>query len=104
MDSADVDFVLKAKKDLRVTRGITMVAIVVAVASGLVSTLPIAHQDFARSLSWGALFGALLITADFPLFSVLSTRAGLIAALERQVNRDPEALMLKAQRKLSSGA
>jgi hypothetical protein len=104
MDSTDVDFVLRAKRDLRLTRGLTIVAIAVAVASWIVSIFPIAHHDIARSISWGALFGGLLINSDFSLFSVHVTRASLIRALEGQLNRDPEALMLVAQRKMARGA
>jgi uncharacterized integral membrane protein len=104
MDSADVDFVLKAKRDLRLTRGFTLVAIAVAIASWIVSIFPVAHQDIARSISWGALFGGFLINSDFSLFSVHITRASLIRALDGQLNRDPQALMLVAQRKMARGA
>jgi uncharacterized Tic20 family protein len=104
MDSTDVDFVVKAKRYLRLTRGVTIVAIAVAVASWIVSILPVAHQDIARSISWGALFGGLLINSDFSLFNVQVTRASLIRALEGQLNREPEALMLVAQRKMARGA
>jgi hypothetical protein len=100
MDSSDVEFILKARRQLRAVRWLTLCALVIAVGAFAVSLIFHAHHDAVRSISFGSLFAALLINLDFGPFSGPITRADLIRALEAQVNRNPVALMqmLRAHR------
>jgi hypothetical protein len=105
MESTDVYFVLRAKRELRFTHWATIAVLAAAVASWIASFFPIVHHDLARAVSFGALLGALLVNTDFSLYSGgRITRARLIAALEAQLNRDPEALKLMALAKIPRGA
>jgi hypothetical protein len=94
MELTDVDFVLKAKAQLRRTRQITIVAVALGLAllAGSIVLKGLYH-DLAISMSYGSIIGALLANSDFSLYSFgLITRARLIEVVEAQVNRDPKAL------------
>jgi hypothetical protein len=104
MDSADVDFVLSAKRQLRITHRLTIVAVAVAFASWIASTILKDHHDVAQAIACGALLGAFLVNSDFALFGSKVSRARLIQALEAQLNRDSEALKVLAQRQTSHSA
>jgi hypothetical protein len=100
MDSSDVDFILKARKQLRAVRRLTACSLVIALGSWVVSMVFSSYHEVVRSVSLGALLGALLLNSDFGLFGGKITRADLIRALEAQMNRNPVALMqmLRAHR------
>ena len=100
MDSGDVEFILKARKQLRAARWLTACALVLAIGSLVASQAFSAHHEVFRSVSFSSLVGALLLNSDFGPFSGPITRADLLRALEAQVNRDPVALlqMLRAHR------
>ena len=100
MDSSDVEFILKARRQLRATRWMTGCTIVLSLAALAASVLLSAHHQALRSFSFAALLGAVVANSDFGLFSGVITRADLIRALEAQVNRNPVALMqmLRAHR------
>jgi hypothetical protein len=104
MDSSDVDFVIDAKRQLRFARQLTSVAIGVALISWFASMVLRDHQDLARAAAIGALLGAFLVSSDFALSGSKISRARLIGALEAQLNRNPDALKLLAQRRVSRGA
>lgn len=100
MDSIDVDFILKARRQLRAVRWLTVCALVIAAGTLAASLIFSAHHDAVRSVSFVSLLAALLINLDIGPFSGPITRADLIRALEAQVNRNPVALMqmLRAHR------
>jgi hypothetical protein len=100
MDSSDVEFILKARRQLRAVRWLTVCALVIAAGAFAVSLIFSAHHDALRSVSLGSLLGALLANSDFGPFSGPISRADLIRALEAQINRNPVALMqmLRAHR------
>ena len=100
MDSSDVDFILKARKQLGAVRWLTACTLVIALGCWVVSMVFSIYHEVLRSISFGALLGALLANSDFGPFSGPITRADLIRALEAQVNRNPVALMqmLRAHR------
>jgi hypothetical protein len=103
MDSSEVDFVVRAKRQLRVARRLTIVAVGLAIASLIASIVLKEHRYLARAIAYGALLGAFLVTSDFALSGSIISRARLIEALEAQLNRNAEALKLLAQRQASRG-
>jgi hypothetical protein len=104
MDSTDVDFVLRAKKQLRITHRLTVVSIGIALTSWMASIVLKDHRDLAQGIAYGALVGAFLVTSDFAFFGSTISRGRLIQALEAQLNRDSEALKVLAQRQTSRRA
>jgi hypothetical protein len=96
MDITDVDFVIRAKKQLRLSRWISGVAIATSIAALVALVFTHDHHDLAASISYGALLGAFLVNSDFLVSGAVLTRSNLIAALETQINRDPAALQYVA--------
>ena len=104
MDSTDVDFVLRAKKQLQISHRLAIVAVGVAIAAWIASIVLKDHHDLAQAVAYGALLGAFLGTSDFALFGSIISRARLIKALEAQLNRDSEALKVLAERQTTRRA
>lgn len=95
MDTSDVDFVLKAKKQLRYLRMFTTLGVLIAIAAWLVSFISVRFHDIAQAISSGALLGALLANTDLGMYGAPITRHRLIAALESHANRDAAALVYR---------
>jgi hypothetical protein len=100
LDSSDVDFILKARKQLSAIRWLTACSLLLAGSSLVAAMVFRSHHELLRSLSLAGLLGAFLVNSDIGLFGGPISRADLIRALEAQVNRNPVALMqmLRAHR------
>lgn len=104
MVSDDIDFVLRAKRQLRFANRLTVIAIAIAIASWIASIVLKDQHDLALAIAFGALLGAFLVSSDVPLSGSVIGRAELINALEAQLNRNAEALKQISQRRASHGA
>ena len=105
MDNILVDQLLKAKKQLKVSRTVTIVATVCWLGGAVAAAMFSGHilYKFASAFSYGSLVGAFLINTDFVMQRSVATRAALIRIIETQVNRDPNALKELSDRRRGAG-
>jgi hypothetical protein len=104
MDNFLVDQLLKAKKQLKITRFVTIGATVCWLGGAIAAVMLTGFfHDFASAFSYASLGSAFLISTDLPLQGGGGTRAALIRAIETQINRDPNALKELSDRARQTG-
>jgi hypothetical protein len=104
MDNFLVDQLLNAKKQLKITRFVTIVATVCWLGGAIVAVMLTGFfHNFASAFSYASLVSAFLINTDLPLQRGSGTRAALIRAIETQINRDPNALKELSDRARQTG-
>jgi hypothetical protein len=105
MNNILVDQLLKAKKELKLSRAVTIVATVCWLGGAVAAAMVSGHffHEFASAFSYGSLVGAFLINTDFVMQRSVATRAALIRMIETQLNRDPNALRELSDRRRGAG-
>jgi hypothetical protein len=97
MDQRDIDAYLAAKRQLRVGRWVLYLCGVLMVVAGALCILGIA-LPFSKGILWGAVVALLLNGSDFILGSTAVSRQRLLDIIQRQISRDPDAVMYVARR------
>jgi len=97
MDSKDVERYLIAKRQQRFSTCITIAALLVCVAAGVLLYLGIA-PSVSKAVLMGSAAGVLLANSEFGLYGAAVSRQSLLEIIENQINRDPDALAYLARK------
>jgi hypothetical protein len=97
MDHKDLDQYLAARRGQRLATWITVLGLVIAVAAGVCLTLGIAPFA-AKAILVGSAVGVVLGNSEFGLYGTVVSRMTLLSIIEKQINRDPDALAYLARK------
>jgi len=90
MTQPEIELFLRAQRQQRLVRTITLAAICIAVVAVALLVSGVGGQYSLAGLG-GALLGALLVNSDFGGAGIVS-RGQLLGLIEAQISRDPDAL------------
>jgi hypothetical protein len=97
MDGSDLEKYVTAKRQLRFAAYITVVAVLICVGAGALLYLGIA-PSVSKAVLIGSAVGLLLANSEFGLYGAVVSRRTLLEIIEKQINRDPDALAYLAKK------
>jgi hypothetical protein len=101
MDHTDLDQYLAAKRGQKAAIYITVLGLIVAVGAGIFLALGIS-PSISKAILIGSAVGVLLANSEFGLYGTVVSRLALLSIIEKQINRDPNAIAYLAKKSLAS--